>query len=201
MELLSNSVWVDAKLFPKVDKVTMLDATPFLRARLRGSFTPGQAVRLDTAFVSWNVEGKVLGKMPQLLMALNIPKRPGLTLLRQYLGSEAENFTNIVLDPEQPDVVTLVGPRRLPTAMPEGLNMVDLDTVLCGLNFEQLHGTTKAVIALLKYLQARSPMEIGETLLNLENGWGFRCVTREGEHPVFTLERMVGENLNVYSAT
>lgn len=188
MELLSNSVLVDAKLFPRVDKITILDATPFLRARLRGSFTPGQTVRLDTAFVSWAADGTVLGKMPQLLLALNIPHRRGLTLLRQYLGSEVENFTNIVLDPANPDVVTLVGPRRLPALMPEGLDMIHIDDALCGLNFEQLHGTTKAVIALLKYLQARSPMEVGDTLLDLKNGWGFRCVTRENEHPVFTLE-------------
>lgn len=199
MEQLTNSVWVDAKLFPKVDNVTILDATPFLNARLRGQFIQGKTVRLDTAYVSWDQES-VLGRLPQLLMALIIPKRPGLTLLRQYLGSEIENFTNVVLDPAQPDVVTLIGPRRLPAVMPPNLDTVKLDDALIAENFEQLHGTTKAVVALLKYLQTRSPMVTGETLLKVGNGWGLRCVTLEDQQPVFTLEHMIGTNLSTEAA-
>jgi hypothetical protein len=192
MELLNNSVWVDAKLFPRVDRVTILDATKFFRARLRSSFQPGQALRLDTAFITWDGES-VLGKIPQLMMGLVIPHRKGLTLLRQHLGSEIQNFTHVVLDPEQPDVVTLVGPRQLPKEVPEGLEMIEVGVALAPSNFDQLHGTTKALIAMLKYIQHLDPQDIGERLFGLNNGWSLKCMTQQGYQPVFTLERSADE--------
>lgn len=187
MELLNNSVWVDASLFPRVDEITILDAEQFMGARLRDSHVTGKTLRLDTAYISWNGT-EILGRMPQLLLGLVIPRRRGLTLLRHHLGSEASNLVNIVLDPEQPEVVTLVGPRGLPATLPDNLETVDLDVALEAENFETLHGATKAVISLLKYLQARSPMIVGETSIEVGNGWIFHCSTPEDLNPTFTLE-------------
>lgn len=188
MEMLKNSILVDARLFPKVDKVTILECGQFMTSKLKGEYVEGRTLRLDTAYISWDGTS-ILGKIPQLLMALVIPHRPGLTLLHQYLGSEAQNFTHVILDPEQPGIVTLIGPRALPRDLPEGLSMVSVAEALEPQNFDQLHGTTRAVVGMMKFIQFKEYLAATEeSLFSLNVGWTLRKVS-EINGPVFTLER------------
>lgn len=188
MEMLRNSIVVDASLFPKVDKITILECAQFMNAKLRGSYVEDKTLRLDTAYVSWNGDA-ILGKLPQLLMALIIPHRPGLTLLRQHLGSEINNFTHLILDPAQPDVATLVGPRALPEVLPDGLSMVNVSEAVQAENFDKLHGTMQGLLGLMSFIKLKQYTTTAEELLmSLNNGWNLRMVDGHTT-PVFTLER------------
>jgi len=192
MQMLHNSVVVDARLFPKVDKVTVLECAQFMDAKLRGSYVEGRTLRLDTAFISWNGDA-IMGKVPQLMMALVIPHRPGLTLLRQYLGSEIQNFTHAILDPAQPGVVTLVGPRKLPDVVPDGLAMIDVVEALKPENFDQLHGTAQGMLGLIAFIKYKQYVtEAEELVMSLKNGWDLHMVNGHGT-TVFTLERSPDE--------
>lgn len=178
-----NSVYVDQRLFPSVEELTVLDASTIFDSRLRGAEGP-HTLRLDIYSVAWDGVS-ILGTDTSHLIGRRLPPHKGASRLRHALGTHAEAFTHIVIDPSEPDVVFLIGPSPVPKEYGEELKLTTLEDLLEASKFLALDNVTKASMAMLKYVSTNNPNKVGATVLDLGNGWVVECVTLLGEAPVF----------------
>lgn len=182
-----NSIYVDRRLFPKVSELTILDASAIFDSRLRDG-EGEHALRLDVYSVAWD-GASVFGTDKSHLIGRKLPANKGATRLRHVLGRNAEAFSHIVVDPQMPDVVSLIGPAPVPKEYGPEFKVVPLEDILVSDRFEVLDHTTQAVMAMLKYISIHDPSQVGANLVGLGNGWSVECVTPLGEAPTFFIRK------------
>lgn len=179
-----NSVYIDRRLFPKVSELTILDASTIFDSRMRDG-EGEHTIRLDIYSVAWDGTS-IFGTDRSCLIGRRPPMSKGATRLRHVLGQHAKAFNYIVCDPQEPNVVSLIGPALIPEGSHgEGFKLTPLAALLEADKFTSLTPVTKAVMALLKYVSTYDPSQVGATLLGLGNGWSIECVTTLGEAPTF----------------
>lgn len=179
---MPTSVYIDRKLFPKPTELSIMPAAQFMGARLRSG--PGaHTIRADLALAAFD-STSLLGKTSYLIAA-NVKEVRGVTLLRQLLGRVAVAFDYVIFDPAQPDVVTFIGPRRMPNPLPEGHSLADLDSLL--VRFPELSAQDRALVAMLKYARVNDDpaADPRRHSLDLGNGWGVSVTS--GDSPVFVI--------------
>jgi hypothetical protein len=186
VNLMPTSIYLDSKLFPKPTELCIMPAAQFMGARLRSG--PGQyTIRADLTLAAFD-STSLLGKTSYLIAA-NVKEVRGVTLLRQLLGRVAEAFDYVIFDPAQPEVVTFIGPRRMPNPLPEGHSLADLDSLL--VRFPELSAQDRALVAMLKFARAHGAPTDNPTdnpnghHFDLGNGWS--VFVTHGISPVFTL--------------
>jgi hypothetical protein len=178
-----NSIYVDRRLFPKVSELTILDASTIFDSRLKGA-EDEHAIRLDIYSVAW--DGKsVLGTDQSYMIGRRLPSHKGATRLRHALRQHVKAFNYIVCDPQEPNVVSLVGPSPVPQGYGEDFKLTLVEDLLASEKFATLTTPTKAVVALLKFVSTYDPSRIGTYLLGLGNGWTIESVTPFGEPATF----------------
>lgn len=178
-----NSIYVDRRLFPKAAELTVLDARSIFDSRLKDS-EGEHTIRLDIYSVAWDGTS-VLGTDTTYLIGRSLPPHKGATRLRHALGQHVEAFTHIVIDPENPKVVALIGPAPVPKGYGEEFKLTPLADLLAADKFNSVDQVTRATMAMLKFVSTHNPNKIGATLMSLDNGWSVECVTTFGEAPVF----------------
>jgi hypothetical protein len=178
-----NSIYVDRRLFPTVAELTILDARSIFDSRLKDS-EGEHTIRLDIYSVAWDGTN-VFGTDKSYLIGRNLPPHKGATRLRHVLGGNVEAFTHIICDPQQPDVVALVGPSPIPQNYGEEFKVTPLADLLETSKFATLDNVTKATMAMMKYVSTNNPNALGATVLGLGNNWSIECVTTLGEAPTF----------------
>ena len=162
-----NSIYVDKRLFPKVSELTILDASMIFDSRLKGA-EDEHTIRLDIYSVAW--DGKaILGTDQAHMIGRRLPPNKGATRLRHALGQHAAAFNYIVCDPQEPNVVSLIGPSPVPPGYSEDFKLTPLEDLMLADKFATLTPATKAAMALLKYVSTRDPRTIGTYLLGLGN--------------------------------
>lgn len=166
-----NSIYLDRKLFPTVTELCIMNAAQFIGARLRSEPGP-HTIRADMTLAAFDGTA-LMGNEKSYLIGAVIKRQPGVTLLRQLLGSNAPSFEYVIFDPLEPEVVTFTGPRRLPNPLPEGSDLVEVDALLP--RFPELTQANRALIGMLKYSLAIDP-KAGADRLDLGNGWSVAVV-------------------------
>jgi len=178
--MFPNSLYIDRRLFPAVNAITIFDAPLFMESRMRSG--PGEhTLRADMCAAAFNGTA-LFSTEKSSLIGVEFKANPGTTLLRQRLGLHHKEFSSVILDPSEPNVVTFVGPRPVPTEMPEGARMIEIDELLG--RFDTLNSANKATVAMLKFSTVRDP-STSHVRLGLGNGWGIQCIG--GRHPCFIL--------------
>lgn len=181
-----HSIYVDRQLFPTVSELSVLDASEIFESRLRGA-NEKYAIRLDIYYVAWDGDS-ILGTDSTYLIGWKLPPHKGATRLRHALGAHMAYFKYMVCDPNEPNVVSLIGLSPVPTKYSEELKLTPLFELIEPAKFVELNSVTKAVTAMMRYMQFFEFASQGCTrLMDFENGWLLECVAPLGEAPSFFL--------------
>jgi hypothetical protein len=181
--MISNSIYVDRRLFPKVEELSILDSASIFDSRLKGS-EDEHSIRLDLYSVAWDGTS-VLGTDHTYLIGRRPPVNKGATRLRHVLGRNVGAFPYMVVDPENPGVVALIGPSPVPKDYGEDLKLTALSDLLEPTKFDSLSRVTRATLAMMKYVGTYDPSSPGAQTLQVTPTWEIECVTLLGHTPAF----------------